>query len=159
MYTRKHTSSSVTLNPSQPKPHSCPTVAPPFICYAHSTTFPAATSSSKSGPAHSLVMVMFLPHVVFKHILSFKDPTKQVGVQGGVNEPACVWYTWKERWTAPVGAIIMRYNRNRAYVCVYAQMHTEGGHNFLRIISFSLWNARSNGRAINDDKEPQLRHR
>ena len=27
---------------------------------------------------------MLIPHDVFKHILSFKDPTKQVGVKGGI---------------------------------------------------------------------------
>ena len=29
-------------------------------------------------------MAMLIPHDVFKHILSFKDPTKQVGVKGGI---------------------------------------------------------------------------
>ena len=27
---------------------------------------------------------MLIPHDVFKHILGFKDPTKQVGVKGGI---------------------------------------------------------------------------
>ena len=29
-------------------------------------------------------MAMLIPRDVFKHILSFKDPTKQVGVKGGI---------------------------------------------------------------------------
>ena len=34
--------------------------------------------------AESCVSMMRCPHDIFRHILSFKDPTRQVGVKGGI---------------------------------------------------------------------------
>ena len=109
---------------------------------------------SKSAPA-SFVMVMYLPHEVFKHILSFKDPARQVGVKGGVQAPSCVWYTWKERWTAPVGGLILKYRQDGLTVNVYKKSKNVRGRTFfLRIRRFSLETVRFNDRMMNDYMEP-----
>ena len=53
---------------------------------------------------------------IMRHILTFKDPTKQVGVRGGIKAPSCVFYSWKQRNSAPMGAMVMRDYKND--VCV-----------------------------------------
>ena len=54
---------------------------------------------------------------IMRHILTFKDPTKQVGVRGGIKAPSCVFYSWKQRNSAPMGAMVMRDYKND--VCVF----------------------------------------
>ena len=60
---------------------------------------------------------------IMRHILTFKDPTKQVGVRGGIKAPSCVFYSWKQRNSAPDGAMVMKaYQTN---VCVFKK-HAAG---------------------------------
>ena len=85
------------------------------------------------------IMAMPIPHDVFKHILSFKDPTKQVGVKGGIKAPSCVWYTWKQRHSAPTGAIILK--RSVEVVRTFEKVISANG--FERGEIFSLWKSSS----------------
>ena len=58
-----------------------------------------------------------MPFDIMRHILTFKDPTKQVGVRGGIKTPSCVFYSWKQRNSAPDGAMVIKaYQTN---VCVF----------------------------------------
>ena len=92
------------------------------------------------------IMAMPIPHDVFKHILSFKDPTKQVGVKGGIKAPSCVWYTWKQRHSAPTGAIIRK--RSVDVVRTFKKVTSEWQDHFApegfeRGKVFSLWKTSS----------------
>ena len=67
-----------------------------------------------------------MPLDIMRYILTFKDPTNEVGVPGGIKAPSCVWYTWDHRLSAPRGAIILDYGPKRELVNVYKE-YSRGG--------------------------------
>ena len=93
-------------------------------------------------------MAMLIPHDVLKHILSFKDPTKQVGAKGGIKAPSCVWYTWNQRLSAPRGAIILDYGPKRELVNVLYKEYSRG---VMHVKRFSLLKTRSRYWLRSDD--------
>ena len=50
-----------------------------------------------------------IPHAIFKHILSYKDPRYEK-VRSGIRAPPCVFYSWEQRHSAPDGAMILEYS-------------------------------------------------
>ena len=103
-------------------------------------------------------MTMTIPHDVFKHILSFKDPTKQVGVKGGIKAPSCVFYTWKERHSAPTDAMILKYCTDNVRVYKKDVPEWQGSWappGFEILKRFSLWETGSRYWLNNDyDRDP-----
>ena len=76
---------------------------------------------------------MYLPHDVFKHILSFKDPTKQVGVKGGIKTDSARAMPWNEdlidhpqeaMFPLPLNAMWIKNHSERIY-------HGEGQTKFV----------------------------
>ena len=103
-------------------------------------------------------MAMLIPHDVFKHILSFKDPTKQVGVKGGIKAPSCVWYTWNQRRLAPRGAIILKYSDDRLFFSPTSWIDNQALHVYEKhgwrdhLKYFALWKTRSRYWHRDDDR-------
>ena len=81
-------------------------------------------------------MPTYIPHGVFKHILSFKDPTQQVGVKGGIKTDSA--RAMPLNWNHPTFWDVIEdpstmYIRNEASVCHHGvgkepfdPTHTEG---------------------------------
>ena len=113
-----------------------------------------APASSSQGlqstpPGRLMAFQKKMPLDIMRYILTFKDPTNEVGVPGGIKAPSCVWYTWDQRLSAPRGAIILKYSQKRELVEVLYKEYRWG--DLLRAKRFLLLKTRSRYWLRSDD--------